>query len=177
MTIFLVSSFPIDVSNLEQFLKHGGPGLAAILAILAFGLLAYGIIRKSLGVLSVLAIVIFMIFSCVLMVLSLEKPSYVKVDGKIVDPPDPTSVNVAAARIWRICSPSGDGRLTQKLYEDAAEIRLLFWTGDYGEAVSIRQDQIKDGCCDLGEIKLRKGFDPHRLLADIENYRFVLYPR
>jgi hypothetical protein len=90
----------------------------------------------------------------------LEQLRWVKVDGKILSPPDPASVNVMATRIWKIYSPGGDGRIKQKIYQDAAAITLLFWSGDYGETVLIDEDQIKEGFYNLGEISLRKGFNP-----------------
>jgi hypothetical protein len=197
------------MSIFPELLKYGVTGFAAILAILAFWLLVREIQRDSLRWLAVLAIVVFMIFSCALAMLTqippdkladflkpdpdkvcrgdralieqlqrqVERLSWVKIDGKLLGPPEPASVNVMAVRKWKIYSPGGDGRLKQKIYQDAAAIILMFWSGDYGESILLDEDQIKDGFYSLGEIRLKKGFDPHRLLADVENSRFALNPR
>jgi hypothetical protein len=105
-----------------------------------------------------------------------ERLSWIRVDGKIIDPPDPASVNIAAVRRWKIYSPGSDGRLKQKIYQDAAAITLLFKSADYGASIPIDEDQIKDGFYNLGEIRLKKGYDPFQVLTDVPNSRFALNP-
>ena len=189
MTNFAATFLDFDPTALESFLKHGIPGLVAILAILAFMLLAYGIYNNSLRVISVVAIVGFMVFSCVLVVLTqipppeyarlLHPPRYVIVNGKILGPPNPAFTRVLAVRRWYLDPPDPDGKLRLRIDEDSAQIRLLFWTEGtqvYGQAVSIEDNRIKDGSYSLGEIRLQKDFDP-RLSKDVENSKFALNSR
>jgi hypothetical protein len=190
------------LASLANFLQYGFAGLAAILAILCFGLLVRELKRDSLRPLAFVFIGTFMIFSLLLAFMAqapatfyekipeLVRPdpqqtcrSYiqetaslkrevdrlgsVKIDGTLVGPPDPASVNIMAIRQWKIYSPDSGGKLRQKISQESAALRLLFWAGDYGEIKVVDEDKLVDGHYDLGQIKLREGFNPLGILSSI----------
>jgi hypothetical protein len=176
----------------ENFLKYGITGFAAILAILSFRLLVRELKRETIRALALISIVVFMVFSCVLALMTqvpsttveawlapdpekvckeqinkiatleqqVEQLSCVRVDGKIIDPPDPAHLNVVAIRQWKMYPPGGDGKLRQKFRQDAAPIVLLIRSGEYGELRTVNEDDVKNGCYNAGEITLKKGLDP-----------------
>jgi hypothetical protein len=149
-----------------ELLKYGAPGLALGIAILAFWLLYREIQRDSVRGLVLVGIATFMFFSGCLAVLALIPQSTLadlvspnralKIEGKVLPPPDPTHVSVIATRKWVLTAPDGEGWVRGTIDDAAAPIKLEFQSGKYIYPHLVKEDQIKDRCYHLGEIRLKE---------------------
>ena len=182
--------------GIEEFLKYGVTGLAAFLALLSFYLLVREIRRESLRGLALVNIVVFMVFSCVLALLTQVspdtvnawlQPDHASICGQEISQIGSLServkqlecvkvkgkvvlsqspVRITAIRRWEMWPMVGDDELRQKFIRDAAPIYLMFQSEDSGELRRIDEENIKDGYYDIGEVRLRKGINPFELLLN-----------